>query len=67
MDETGKKLSENSHLMLHRTGKKDIREGVTVMIKGGARVFDQDGNCYIDLDFGVTRLVHIYPSARLQE
>jgi len=69
MNETVKKLNENSHLMLHRTSKKEIREGITVMVKGeGVRVVDQDGKSYIDLDSGVTRPVHIgYGRAELAQ
>lgn len=56
---TMKKLDENSHLILHRTSRKDIREGITVIVKGeGVWVYDQDGNRYLDLDSGVTRPVH---------
>jgi putrescine---pyruvate transaminase len=60
MNETVRTLNENSHLILHRTSKKEIREGITVIVKGeGVRVIDQDGKSYIDLDSGVTRPVHI--------
>ena len=60
MNETIKKLDETSHLILHRTSKKEIRDGITVIVKGeGIRVIDQDGKSYIDLDSGVTRPVHV--------
>jgi len=59
MTEPIKKLDETSHLMLHRTARKDIHKGISVIVKGeGVRVFDQDGNSYIDLEAGGTRPVH---------
>ena len=55
-----KKMDETSHLILHRTSRDDIRQGVTVITKGeGIHVYDQDGKRYIDLDSGVTRPVHV--------
>ena len=58
--ETISKLNETSHLILHRTGKQEIRGGITVIVKGeGVRVIDQDGKSYIDLESGVTRPVHV--------
>ncbi|MGB5212160.1 MAG: aminotransferase class III-fold pyridoxal phosphate-dependent enzyme, partial [Anderseniella sp.] len=59
MSEPIKKLDETSHLMLHRTARKDVHNGISVIVKGeGVRVFDQDGNSYIDLEAGGTRPVH---------
>ncbi|MBT8271446.1 MAG: aspartate aminotransferase family protein [Desulfobacterales bacterium] len=59
MTEPIKKLDQTSHLMLHRTGRKDVHKGISVIVKGeGVRVFDQDGNSYIDLEAGGTRPVH---------
>ena len=59
MAETIKKLDETSHLLLHRTSRKDVSKGVDVIVKGeGVHVFDQDGTCYIDLEAGGTRPVH---------
>ncbi len=55
-------MSEHSlsHLILHRTSKEDQRRGIPVITKGaGIRVYDSDGNCYIDMDSGVTRPVHL--------
>ena len=50
---------ETSHLMLHRTSRQDVAKGISVIVKGeGVRVFDQDGNCYIDMEAGGTRPVH---------
>lgn len=55
-----KKLDETSHLILHRTDQKEIREGITIIVKGeGVWVYDQDGKRYLDLDSGVTRPVHV--------
>ena len=60
MSEQVKKMDETSHLILHRTTKDEIRQGVTVITRGeGIRVTDQDGKTYIDLDSGVTRPVHL--------
>lgn len=60
MGKSVKKLDENSHLMLHRTSRKDVNKGASVIVEGeGVRVFDQDGNSYIDLEAGGTRPVHV--------
>jgi len=59
MGESIKKLDGTSHLMLHRTGREDVNNGISVIVKGeGVRVFDQDGKSYIDLEAGGTRPVH---------
>ncbi|MFQ6079122.1 MAG: aspartate aminotransferase family protein [Thermodesulfobacteriota bacterium] len=53
-------MDDTSHLILHRTPREKVREGITVMMKGeGVQVFDQDGNRYLDLVSGVTRPVHV--------
>jgi adenosylmethionine-8-amino-7-oxononanoate aminotransferase len=47
-------------VILHRTPAELIQKGVTVITKGkGIRVYDQNGNSYIDLVSGVTRPVHV--------
>jgi len=49
-----------SHLILARTHRDRIRDGLTVMVKGkGVWVFDQNGKRYIDLEAGMTRHVHV--------
>ena len=54
------KLDETSRLILHRTSRKDVNKGVSVIVQGeGVRVFDQDGNSYLDLEAGGTRPVHV--------
>jgi adenosylmethionine-8-amino-7-oxononanoate aminotransferase len=54
------KLNASSRLLLHRTTRQEISEGVTVIVKGeGIYVYDQDGKRYLDLDAGVTRPVHV--------
>jgi adenosylmethionine-8-amino-7-oxononanoate aminotransferase len=59
MTET-KMMDESSHLILHRTSKAELRQGITVLKRGeGVRVFDQDGKSYIDVNSGITRPVHI--------
>jgi adenosylmethionine-8-amino-7-oxononanoate aminotransferase len=53
-------MDDTSHLILQRTPRELVKEGITVMTKGeGVRVFDQDGNSYLDLVSGVTRPVHV--------
>ena len=60
MTESITMLNETSHLLLHRTGRKEIKKGISVIVRGeGVRVFDQDGNSYIDLEAGGTRPVHV--------
>ena len=54
------KLDDTSHLILHRTNRKDVEAGISVIVRGeGVRVIDQDGNSYIDLEAGGTRPVHV--------
>lgn len=58
--DTLKKMDESSHLILHRTGREEIINGITVIVRGeGVWVYDQDGKRYLDLDSGVTRPVHV--------
>jgi adenosylmethionine-8-amino-7-oxononanoate aminotransferase len=53
-------MNQQSHLILPRTPREQLREGITVIAKGeGVRVFDQDGKSYLDLVAGVTRPVHV--------
>jgi adenosylmethionine-8-amino-7-oxononanoate aminotransferase len=60
MNKAVKKMDHTSHLILHRTSRKEIREGITVIVKGeDVWVYDQDGKRYLDLDAGVTRPVHV--------
>ena len=60
MEAKQKMMDDKSHLILHRTSRELVREGITVMTKGeGVRVFDQDGKGYLDLVAGVTRPVHV--------
>jgi adenosylmethionine-8-amino-7-oxononanoate aminotransferase len=48
------------HLILQRTSRTQVREGVTVIVKGeGVRVFDGNGKRYLDLTAGNTRPVHV--------
>ena len=52
--------NQSSHLILARTHRDRIRDNLTVIMKGeGVRVFDQDGKCYLDLEAGMTRPVHV--------
>lgn len=54
------KLDENAHLILHLTDEKEVREGISVIVKGeGVWVYDEAGKRYLDLDSGVTRPVHV--------
>ena len=60
MDRPVRELDHTSHLILHRTSKKEVREGISVIVKGeSVLVYDQDGKRYLDLDAGVTRPVHV--------
>ncbi len=55
-----RKMDSSSHLILNRTSKQEIAEGVTVITRGeGVYVFDQDEKRYIDLVSGVFRPVHV--------
>lgn len=54
------RMDNESHLILHRTPREQLKEGITVIIKGeGVRIFDQDGKSYIDIVAGMTRPVHV--------
>ena len=54
------RMDSSSHLILHRTHRSDIEQGITVISRGeGAHVFDEMGKRYLDLDAGVTRPVHV--------
>ncbi|HSM89709.1 MAG TPA: aminotransferase class III-fold pyridoxal phosphate-dependent enzyme, partial [Desulfobacterales bacterium] len=65
MQKAIKKLDHTSHLILQRTSRKEIGEGITVIVKGeGVWVYDQDGTRYLDLDAGVTRPVHVGHGSR---
>jgi len=58
--ETKVRMDIETRLILHRTSREQLKEGIPVMTKGeGVRVFDQDGKCYLDLVSGVTRPVHV--------
>ena len=60
MEAKEKIMDDTSHLVLQRTSRELVREGITVMTRGeGVRVFDQDGRSYLDLVAGVTRPVHV--------
>ncbi len=53
-------LDENSRLILHRTPREDIKNGITVMDKGqGVRLVDKEGKSYLDMEAGITRPVHV--------
>jgi putrescine aminotransferase len=47
-----------SHLILNRTSREQVREGIPIITRGeGVRVYDQEGKGYLDLTAGVTRPV----------
>ena len=53
-------MDDTSHLILHRTPRERVKEGITVITRGeGVRIFDGDGKSYLDLVSGVTRPVHV--------
>jgi len=60
MSDDAKTLNEASRLILHRTPREDIQNGITIVVKGeGCRVFDKEGRSYLDMVAGITRPVHI--------
>ena len=53
-------MDETSRLILHRTPREDVAQGITIMVKGeGVRVIDKTGRSYLDMVAGVTRPTHI--------
>ena len=49
-----------SSVIMCRTPKDFIEKGIPIIVRGeGTRVFDRDGNSYLDLTSGVTRPVHV--------
>ena len=65
MEKAIRKMDDSSHLILHRTSQKEVRQGISVIVRGeGAWVYDQDGKRYLDLDAGVTRPVHVGHGSR---
>jgi putrescine aminotransferase len=60
MRSNAKVLDETARLILHRTPQEDIKNGITIMVKGeGVRLFDKEGNRYLDMEAGITRPVHV--------
>jgi putrescine aminotransferase len=60
MRSNAKVLDETDRLILHRTPQEDIKNGITIMVKGeGVRLFDKEGNRYLDMEAGITRPVHV--------
>jgi adenosylmethionine-8-amino-7-oxononanoate aminotransferase len=52
------KYDLDSNLILHRTSKKEIQDGILNLVKAdGIYVEDADGNRYVDMDSGITRPV----------
>jgi adenosylmethionine-8-amino-7-oxononanoate aminotransferase len=50
MRSNAKVLDETDRLILHRTPQEDIKNGITIMVKGeGVRLFDKEGNRYLDM------------------
>lgn len=53
-------LGYDSHLMLHRTSKQHLNQGIPVISKAeGCTIVDREGKSYLDLVSGVTRPVLI--------
>ena len=51
---------KKSHLIMPRTPRSDVGEGVTMITRGeGACIFDNQGREYLDLTSGITRPVHV--------
>lgn len=60
MNSSFKPMDATSHLILHRTSRKEMQQGVPIISRGeGVHVFDEDGNRFLDLDAGGTRPVHV--------
>jgi putrescine aminotransferase len=60
MSEKRNLLDEKSRLILHRTPREDIENGIPIIVKGeGVRVTDKAGKSYLDMVAGVTRPTHI--------
>ena len=60
MSEKQNLLDEKSRLILHRTPREDIENGIPIIVKGeGVRVTDKAGKSYLDMVAGVTRPTHI--------
>ncbi|MDR1678014.1 MAG: aspartate aminotransferase family protein [Deltaproteobacteria bacterium] len=52
------KYDKSSNLILHRTSKKEVEDGILTIVKGdGIYVEDSDGKRYVDMDSGITRPV----------
>lgn len=60
MTHTNRHGDSLSHLILARTHRDRIKNGLTVMVKGeGVWVYDQEGKRYLDFEAGMTRPVHV--------
>ena len=60
MKENKIKMDDQSHLIMARTPRDQIKQGISIITRGeGSRVFDENGKSYIDLVAGVTRPVHV--------
>jgi len=60
MTSNTKTLDDTSRLILHRTPRDDIKNGITIMVKGeGVRLIDKAGKRYLDMEAGITRPVHV--------
>ena len=60
MTSNAKTLDDTSRLILHRTPRDDIKNGITIMVKGeGVRLIDKEGKRYLDMEAGITRPVHV--------
>ena len=54
------RMDDQSHLIMARTPRDQIKQGISIITRGeGSRVFDENGKSYIDLVAGVTRPVHV--------
>lgn len=55
-----KAMDSSSNLILNRTSKEEIEQGITVITRGeGVHVYDQDEKRYLDLVAGMFRPVHV--------
>ena len=63
MNEKHNLMDYGSRLILHRTPRVDIRNGITVMVKGeGVRVIDKAGKSYLDMVAVLRRVIIDFPA-----
>ena len=60
MSKNNNVMNEKSNLLLHRTSRAELEEGITIISRAkGTHVFDKTGKSYLDMTSGITRPVHL--------